>query len=189
MSEVRESLLGKAGRLVRHRPIFCVASTLVFEAVVAIAGFRCYVNYCYVDSWLEGCRPHMTVGEVFSVVPYRFHRDCPLKQVDRAMPHVCFFPSDCSKVELEYSCRLRSDVDGLCLFASSCELYFDKDRRLVGIEYIPYHYTMDNNAWKQFIACRSSGPTSNAVVVAPAAGSEVYMPVTDLYVQKWERHE
>ena len=117
----------------------------------ALFGFRRYVNHCYVASWLERCQPYMTVEDVFSVLPDRFYRDCPVTQVDCAMPYVCFLPSDCSKLEIEYACRLRSDVDRLSLFLESCSLYFDKDRRLVGICYCPHNNTLDNKSWEQFV--------------------------------------
>ena len=45
MSEVRESLLGKAGRLVRRRPILCVASTLVLAVVIVVVAFVAYAGY------------------------------------------------------------------------------------------------------------------------------------------------
>ena len=156
----------------------------------ALFGFRRYVNHCYVASWLGRCQPYMTVEDVFSVLPDRFYRDCPVTQVDCAMPYVCFLPSDCSKVEIEYACRLRSDVDRLSLFLESCSLYFDKDRRLVGICYCPHNNTLDNKSWEQFVHCREPHvpkeyvPTNNGVVVASCNGSVVYMSVKDWYKQK-----
>ena len=109
-----------------------IVCMLVIAALsLALFGCRRYVNHCYVASWLERCQPYMTVEDVFSVLPDRFYCDCPVTEVDRATPYVCFFPSDCSKVEIEYACRLRSDVDSLSLFLESYSLYFDKDRRLV----------------------------------------------------------
>ena len=156
----------------------------------ALFGFRRYVNHCYVASWLERCQPYMTAEDVFSVLPDRFYRDCLVTQVDCAMPYVCFLPSDCSKVEIEYACRLRSDVDRLSLFLESCSLYFDKDRRLVGICYCPHNNTLDNKSWEQFVHCREPHvpkeyvPTNNGVVVASCNGSVVYMSVKDWYKQK-----
>ena len=168
-----------------------IVCMLVIAALsLALFGFRRYVNHCYVASWLERCQPYMTVEDVFSVLPDRFYCDCPVTEVDRATPYVCFFPSDCSKVEIEYACRLRSDVDSLSLFLESCSLYFDKDRRLVGIYYCPHNYTLDNKAWEQFIHCREPHvpkehiPTNNAVVVASCKESVVYMSVKDWFKQK-----
>ena len=158
---------------------------------LAFYGFRCYVNHCYVASWIKKCQPNMTVEEVFSVLPDRFHRDCPLKQVDRAMPYICWLPSDCSKVEIGYVCRLRSDVDRLALFLEGCSLYFDNDRRLGGIEYLPHDISiLDDKAWKQFIHCREPHvpkehvPTNNVAVVSFCNESVAYMPVKDWYKQK-----
>lgn len=157
---------------------------------LVLLGFRRYVNYCYVASWLEKCQPYMAVDDVFSVLPDRFHHDCPLTQVENAIPYICYFPSDCCKVEIEYLCRLRSDVDRLSLSLEGCCLYFDKDRRLVGINYCPHNHTLDNKAWEQFIHCREPHvpkahiPTSNVVVVAYCNESVVYMPVKDWYTQK-----
>lgn len=167
-----------------------VGMLVIATAALALFSFRCYVDHCYVASWIEKCQPNMAVEDVFSVLPERFHRDCPLKQVDCAMPYVCFLPSDCSKVEAEYVCRLRSDVDRLFLFPEACSLYFDKDRRLVGIDYCPQSFTLDNKSWEQFIACREPHvpmehvPTNNVVVVSSCNESVAYMPVEDWYKQK-----
>lgn len=167
-----------------------VCTLVVVAWSLAFYGFRCYVNHCYVASWLEKCQPNMAVEDVFTVLPDRFHRDCPLAQVDCAIPYVCFLPSDCSKVEIEYVCRLRSDMDRLSLFLESCSLYFDKDRRLVGIYYCPLNFTLDNKAWEQFIHCREPHvpkehiPTNNVVVVASCKEPAVYMSVKDWYRQK-----
>ena len=167
-----------------------VCVMVIAAVALVLFGFRHYVNYCYVALWLERCQPNMTVEDVFSVLPDRFRHDCLLKQVDHTTPYVCFLPSDCSKVEFVYVCRLRSDVDRLFLFPESCHLYFDKNRRLVGIDYCPYNLTLDNDAWEQFIECREPHvprehmPTNNVVVVMACNKSGVYMPVKDWYKLK-----
>ena len=167
-----------------------VCVMVIAAVALVLFGFRHYVNYCYVALWLERCQPNMTVEDVFSVLPDRFRHDCLLKQVDHTTPYVCFLPSDCYKVEFVYVCRLRSDVDRLFLFSESCHLYFDKNRRLVGIDYCPYNLTLDNDAWEQFIECREPHvprehmPTNNVVVVMACNKSGVYMPVKDWYKLK-----
>lgn len=162
----------------------------IAELTLCLFGFRRYVNHCYVASWLERCQPYMTLDEVFSILPDRFGRDCLLRPVGHALPHVCFFPSDCSKLDVEYACRLKSDVDKLCLFLESCVLYFDKNRRLVVIEYLPYHFTIDNKAWGQFVVCKEPYLTnacelsSRTVIVTFSDKARVYMPVEDWYRKK-----
>lgn len=160
---------------------------------LCLFGFRRYVNHCYVASWLGRCQPYMTLDEVFSVLPDRFSSDCPLNPVGSVMPHVCFLPSDCSKLDIEYVVRLRSDIDKLSLFSESCVLYFDKNERLVVIEYLPYHFSIDNKAWGQFVVCRkpyqttACGLASRTVVVASRNEVRVYAPVEDWYQKKGGR--
>ena len=144
------------------KAVLLLISIILFLAAIRF-GLCCYVRYCCVVAWLDRCHPFMTADELFDVVPEQFLKTNRKSLLDDGVivPHVGYFPLNCTNLNIRYTCRIDS-VDRTFFFVDSCTFYFNDKRQLVCMDYsAPDADHLKGAAWQECIFMPSGGFSKN----------------------------